>query len=67
MLAVCQAKAPDATVIMTAIFPRNDSLAVIPTINQINRNLARMADGRKSDTSISTTNSRTRKAGCFQA
>jgi lysophospholipase L1-like esterase len=47
VLAVCRAKAPDAVVIMTAIFPRNDSMAVIPTINQINRNLARMADGKK--------------------
>ena len=47
LLAVCQAKAPNATVIMTAIFPRNDSMAVIPTINQINRNIAQMADGKK--------------------
>jgi lysophospholipase L1-like esterase len=47
LLAVCQAEASNATVILTAIFPRNDSMAVIPTINQINRNLARMADGKK--------------------
>lgn len=47
VLDVCQAKAPEATVILTAIFPRNDNLAVIPTIREINRNLARMADGRK--------------------
>ena len=47
LLDVCQAKAPNATVILTAIFPRNDSMAVIPTINQINRNLARMADGKR--------------------
>jgi lysophospholipase L1-like esterase len=47
LLAVCQSKASNATVILTAIFPRNDNLAVIPTIQQINRNLARMADGRK--------------------
>jgi lysophospholipase L1-like esterase len=32
---------------MTAIFPRNDNLAVIPTINRLNRNLARMADGKR--------------------
>ena len=43
----CHAKAPDATLILTAIFPRNDNLAVIPTIHQINRNLARLADGKK--------------------
>jgi lysophospholipase L1-like esterase len=47
LLAVCQAKASNATVIMTAIFPRNDSMAVIPTINQINRNVAQLADGKK--------------------
>jgi lysophospholipase L1-like esterase len=47
VLAVCQAKAPETTVIMTAIFPRNDNLAVIPTIYQINRNIARIADGKK--------------------
>ena len=47
LLDVCQAKAPNATIILTAIFPRNDNLAVMPTINQINRNLAQMADGRK--------------------
>jgi lysophospholipase L1-like esterase len=47
LLDVCQAKASNVTVIMTAIFPRNDNMAVIPTINQINRNIARMADGKK--------------------
>ena len=44
---ICQKKAPDATIILTGIFPRNDNLAVIPTINQINDNLARFADGKK--------------------
>jgi lysophospholipase L1-like esterase len=47
LLDECQPKAPTATIIMTAIFPRNDSMAVIPTINQINRNLAQMADGKR--------------------
>jgi lysophospholipase L1-like esterase len=47
LLEVFQAKAPNATVIVTAIFPRNDSMAVMPTINQVNRNLAQMADGAK--------------------
>jgi lysophospholipase L1-like esterase len=46
LLGVCRAKASNATVILTAIFPRNDSMAVLPTIAQINRNLARMADGK---------------------
>lgn len=44
---VCQKKAPGATLIITGIFPRNDNMAVIPTINKINDNLARMADGKK--------------------
>jgi lysophospholipase L1-like esterase len=44
---VCQEKAPNATIILTGIFPRNDNLAVIPTINRINDNLARFADGKK--------------------
>ena len=47
ILDVCQQKAPDANIILTAIFPRNDNMAVIPTINKINANLARLADGKK--------------------
>ncbi len=44
---ICRQKAPNATLILTALFPRNDNLAVISTINQINENLAKMADGTK--------------------
>lgn len=47
ILEVCQTKAPNATVILTAIFPRNDNPRAIPTINQINLNLAHLADGKK--------------------
>jgi lysophospholipase L1-like esterase len=47
ILDVCQAKAPDATIILTAIFPRNDNIAVMPTIDQINANIAKFADGKK--------------------
>jgi lysophospholipase L1-like esterase len=47
LLQACQARAPNATVIMTAIFPRNDNMAVIPTIHQINRHIADMADDEK--------------------
>lgn len=43
----CQEKATGATLILTGIFPRNDNLAVIPAIRQINRNLAALADGRR--------------------
>jgi lysophospholipase L1-like esterase len=42
-------RAPGATIILTAIFPRNDNprdpLAVIPEIRAINANLATLADG----------------------
>jgi lysophospholipase L1-like esterase len=44
---VCQEKAPNATIIITGLFPRNDNMAVIPTINAINENIGRMADGKK--------------------
>jgi lysophospholipase L1-like esterase len=43
----CRQKAPDATIILTAIFPRNDNMAVIPEINAVNENLARLADGTR--------------------
>ena len=36
-----------AVIVLTALFPRNDNTAVIPTINRINDNLANMADGKK--------------------
>jgi len=44
---VCREKAPAATLILTGIFPRNDNLSVIPTINEINDNLARLANGKE--------------------
>ena len=44
---IMQAKAPDATIIATGIFPRNDNIAVMPTINKINSNLSALADGKK--------------------
>ncbi len=39
--------APAATIIATAIFPRNDSMAAMPIIDGVNANLAKMADGKK--------------------
>jgi lysophospholipase L1-like esterase len=42
----CRLKAPGATIVLPAIFPRNDSLAVMPTIDRINANLATLADGK---------------------
>ena len=37
---------PDATVVLTAILPRNDNMAVMPEIARINANLAKLADGK---------------------
>jgi lysophospholipase L1-like esterase len=42
-----RAKAPDATLILMALFPRNDNIAVMPAINKINENIARFADGKQ--------------------
>jgi lysophospholipase L1-like esterase len=47
VVGVMQAKAPDAVIILMAIFPRNDNMNAIPAIDKINANLARMADGKK--------------------
>jgi lysophospholipase L1-like esterase len=47
ILRVIEAKAPGATIILTAIFPRNDKMALMPVIDEINRNLYGLADGRK--------------------
>ena len=44
---LCRKKAPGAVLILTALFPRNDHLEMLPTINRINQNLAQMADGAK--------------------
>ena len=46
LLDVCRHRAPAAVVVMTAIFPRNDNMAVMPEIDRINESLARLADGR---------------------
>jgi (4-O-methyl)-D-glucuronate---lignin esterase len=47
IISLCQQKAPSATIILTAIFPRNDHTDLIPRINQINANIARFADGQR--------------------
>jgi lysophospholipase L1-like esterase len=48
---LCRRKAPNATIVLTGIFPRNDNPAAIPQINreiaQYNPTLARMADGTR--------------------
>jgi lysophospholipase L1-like esterase len=47
VIKIMREKAPEATVIVTGIFPRNDSMAVLPVINRINDNLSKLADGNK--------------------
>jgi lysophospholipase L1-like esterase len=47
IVAACRKKAPEATIVLTAIFPRNDNPAVMPTLSRINANLAKMADGKR--------------------
>jgi len=42
-----QQKAPEATIILTAIFPRNDNIAVVPSINRINDKISKFADGKR--------------------
>jgi len=44
---ICQQKTSNATIVLMAIFPRNDNLAVMPTINRINEKLAGFADGTR--------------------
>jgi lysophospholipase L1-like esterase len=46
LLDLCRSKAPNATIILTGIFPRNDNIAVVPEINRINENISRFADGK---------------------
>jgi lysophospholipase L1-like esterase len=43
---LCKKKALDATIILTAIFPRNDNMAAVPVINETNRQIAKLADGK---------------------
>ena len=47
ILDVCQQKAPDATIVLMGITPRNDNPAVMPIINKVNSNIAKFADGKK--------------------
>jgi lysophospholipase L1-like esterase len=49
LLEAIRTKAPQATIIVMGIFPRNDRVrptAVIPMINKINDNIAKLANGK---------------------
>ncbi len=43
---LCRKKAPDSTIVLLGILPRNDVMADLPIINKVNANLAQMADGK---------------------
>ena len=43
----CRRKAPSALIVVTAIFPRHDDLALIPMIDRVNAHVASFADGRR--------------------
>jgi lysophospholipase L1-like esterase len=47
VIRLMQQKAPNAVIILTAIFPRNDNMDVMPVIDRINARLEKLADGRK--------------------
>ncbi len=47
LLDVMRVKAPEATIILMGIFPRNDNSAVMPTIKKINENISKFADGKR--------------------
>jgi lysophospholipase L1-like esterase len=44
---LCRAKAPAATIVLTAIFPRNDGPGLWPEISRINELISRFADGAR--------------------
>ena len=44
---ICQEKAPNAVIVLTAIFPRNDNMSAVPTIFKIDEDMAKWADGKK--------------------
>jgi lysophospholipase L1-like esterase len=46
VLDTMRAKAPKATIVLMGIFPRNDNMAVMPTIDRINQNISAFADGK---------------------
>ncbi|MFL5340572.1 MAG: CotH kinase family protein [Gemmataceae bacterium] len=47
VLDVCRQKAPKAVVVLMAITPRYDHLAVMATVNKVNERIERFADGKE--------------------
>ena len=46
LIEVCRAKAPGTTIVLMAIFPRNDRAGAMETIRRANRRLSAFADGK---------------------
>jgi lysophospholipase L1-like esterase len=46
IVAACRERAPGATIVLTAVFPRSDNPGAWPVIAGINAHLAEMADGK---------------------
>jgi hypothetical protein len=46
VISTMKAKAPHATIVVTAIFPRNDRMEYMRVIDGVNERLSKMADGR---------------------
>jgi lysophospholipase L1-like esterase len=47
ILDLCSQKAPEATIVLMGITPRNDNITVMPIIKEINEHISKFADGRK--------------------
>lgn len=47
ILDLCRRKAPKSIIVLMGITPRNDNPAVMPVINEINRRIAKLADGKR--------------------
>jgi lysophospholipase L1-like esterase len=47
LIDTCRSKAPKAIIVLTAIFPRNDNMEVIPTIDKINERIAPLCNGNE--------------------
>jgi lysophospholipase L1-like esterase len=47
IVAACRRKAPKATIILTAVFPRNDVAAAMPIIDAVNAHIAKLTDGER--------------------
>lgn len=47
VLEVCRRKAPNATIVLMGITPRNDNVEVMAIIERVNERVARLADGKR--------------------